>query len=232
MLEFEARRGWNDLFAPAVHALTYIVARDDGPSEAHLELFDGQLLPDQVEMKAGPVRVSVRNNMDVKMPVCVGFLGDDNDTHPEPTFRIERFLTGKRLLTNQTFRRLFKAETIEVGTGLQIKSLAVLFTDLQASTAMYERVGDLKALDIVRRHFTVLESVVAAQQGAVVKTIGDAVMAVFPEPDRAVAAAAEMIANVRQAAAHGRIWCSRSTCTAAPAWPFSPTIRWTTSAAR
>jgi class 3 adenylate cyclase len=133
----------------------------------------------------------------------VGFLGDDNDTHPQPLFRIGRFLTGKRMLTNQTFRKLFKAETIEVGTGLQIKSLAVLFTDLQASTAMYERVGDLKALDIVRRHFAVLEGVVAAQRGAVVKTIGDAVMAVFPEPDRALAAAAEMIANVRQAVAYG-----------------------------
>jgi class 3 adenylate cyclase len=90
-----------------------------------------------------------------------------------------------------------------VGTGLQIKSLTVLFTDLQASTAMYERVGDLKALEIVRRHFEVLEGVVASHQGAVVKTIGDAVMAVFYEAGQAMRAATHMIDNVRRATGHG-----------------------------
>jgi class 3 adenylate cyclase len=149
------------------------------------------------------VRVPVHNNLDIPMNFGLGFLGDDDDEHPMPNFSIEPFLTGKRVLTNQTFRALFKAETIEVGTGMQIKSLAVLFTDLQASTAMYERVGDLKALDIVRRHFEVLEGVIARQRGAVVKTIGDAIMAVFAEPDRAMAAALEMIDTVRRAVAHG-----------------------------
>jgi class 3 adenylate cyclase len=41
----------------------------------------------------------------------------------------------------------------------------------------------------VRAHFRVLNEIVAAEGGAVVKTIGDAVMATFPTPDRAVAAA-------------------------------------------
>jgi class 3 adenylate cyclase len=42
---------------------------------------------------------------------------------------------------------------------------------------------------MVRAHFHVLNEIVAAEAGAVVKTIGDAVMATFPTPDRAVAAA-------------------------------------------
>ena len=203
VLEFNAKRGWHHMIVPAVHALSYLVGRDQGVSEVVLELSDGQMLPEQVEVKAGPVRVTVHNNVDTPMNFGVGFLGDDDDEHPMPNFKIEPFLTGKRLLTNQTFRALFKAETIEVGTGMQLKSLAVLFTDLQASTAMYERVGDLNALDIVRRHFEVLEGVVARQRGAVVKTIGDAVMAVFAEPNTAMAAAMEMIDNVRRAVAHG-----------------------------
>ena len=168
-----------------------------------LELFDGQMVPEQVEVKVGPVRVRVHSNVETKMPVGIGFLGDDEDEHPELSMRIDPFLTGKRVLTNQTFRNLFKAETVEVGTGMELKSLTVLFTDLQASTSMYVRVGDMNALGIVRRHFEVLEAAVAKHRGAVVKTIGDAVMAVFAEPDQSMAAAAEMIETVRRAVAHG-----------------------------
>ncbi len=203
VFEFDVRSGWYDMFAPSVHAMSYLVAREEGPSEVHLELHDGQMLPDQIQVKIGRIRVHVRNEFDTQIPVAAMFLGDDDDEHPAPMFTIGRFLTGKRILTNQTFRKLFNTETLEVGTGLQIKNLTVLFTDLQASTAMYERVGDLKALEIVRHHFEVLEGVVASHQGAVVKTIGDAVMAVFYEPGQAISAATQMIDNVRRAAGHG-----------------------------
>ena len=71
-------------------------------------------------------------------------------------------------------------------------SLTFLFTDLKGSTALYERVGDLVAYDLVRRHFGVLHEIVASEAGAVVKTIGDAVMATFSTPDRALAAALRM----------------------------------------
>jgi len=203
MLDLSIPRGTYAFFAPAVHALAYINAGDGGESEISFELFDGQMLPDQVEVKAGPIRLNLHNNLDSRVHLAAGFLGSDTEGHPEPLLRIGRFLTGKRLLTSQTFRNLFKAETIEVGTGIQIKSLCVLFSDLKASTSMYERVGDLNALDIVRNHFDVLEAVVARHRGSVVKTIGDAVMAVFAEPERAIAAATQMIEEVRRAAAHG-----------------------------
>src|SRR5262249_35729315 len=75
---------------------------------------------------------------------------------------------------------------------LKITSLTFLFTDLKGSTALYDRVGDLAAFDLVRAHFVLLHEIVAAQAGAVVKTIGDAVMATFPTPDRAVGAALRM----------------------------------------
>jgi class 3 adenylate cyclase len=70
--------------------------------------------------------------------------------------------------------------------------LTFLFTDLKGSTALYERVGDIVAYDLVRQHFHVLNEIVAAEAGAVVKTMGDAVMATFPTPDRALAAALRM----------------------------------------
>src|SRR4029077_1256319 len=102
------------------------------------------------------------------------------------------FLTAKRLLSNQTFRDLYRTDTINVDQRLKITSLTFLFTDLKGSTELYDRVGDLAAYDLVNAHFRALQEIVAAQGGAVVKTIGDAVMATFPTPDRGVAAALRM----------------------------------------
>jgi class 3 adenylate cyclase len=107
------------------------------------------------------------------------------------------FLTAKRLLSNQTFRDIYRSDTLDVDQGLKITSLTFLFTDLKGSTELYERVGDIVAYDLVRQHFRVLNEIVASQGGAVVKTIGDAVMATFPTPDRALAAALRMRDSVR-----------------------------------
>ena len=103
--------------------------------------------------------------------------------------RRRTFLTAKRLLTNQTFREMYRTSTLDVDQRLKITSLTFLFTDLKGSTELYERVGDLVAFDIVKEHFRILHEIIAAEAGAVVKTIGDAVMATFATPDRALAAA-------------------------------------------
>ena len=100
-------------------------------------------------------------------------------------------MTAKRLLTNQTFRDIYRTDTI-ADQRLKITSLTFLFTDLKGSTELYDRVGDLVAFDLVRSHFRVLQEIIALEGGAVVKTIGDAVMATFPTPDRAMAAAFRM----------------------------------------
>jgi class 3 adenylate cyclase len=106
--------------------------------------------------------------------------------------RRKPFLSAKRLLTNQVFRDLYGADTIDVDQRLKITSLTFLFTDLRGSTELYERVGDLVAFDLVRAHFQLLNDIIAGEAGAVVKTSGDAVMATFSTPDRAVAAALRM----------------------------------------
>ena len=116
----------------------------------------------------------------------------------------KRFLTAKRLLTNQTFRDIYRTDALDVDQRLKITSLTFLFTDLKGSTDLYDRVGDLVAYDMVRAHFRVLHQVVAAEAGAVVKTIGDAVMATFATPDRAVAAALKMRDAMRALNAEGR----------------------------
>jgi class 3 adenylate cyclase len=104
----------------------------------------------------------------------------------------KRFLTAKRMLTNQTFRDVYKADNLNIDQRLKITSLTFLFTDLKGSTALYERVGDLAAFDLVRAHFHALLEIISSEKGAVVKTIGDAVMATFIRPEHALAAGLRM----------------------------------------
>lgn len=79
------------------------------------------------------------------------------------------------------------------GHAAALRQVTLLFTDLHGSTAMYEQLGDLRAYALVRGHFARLQDLVAANGGAVVKTIGDAVMAAFPGPAPALRAALSMV---------------------------------------
>jgi class 3 adenylate cyclase len=101
-------------------------------------------------------------------------------------------LTAPEVITTQAFRDLFAAATLRPGDEAGVSQVALLFSDLRGSTALYERVGDARAFNIVREHFALLGSIVRGHDGAVVKTIGDAVMASFGDPADAVRAALDM----------------------------------------
>jgi class 3 adenylate cyclase len=101
-------------------------------------------------------------------------------------------LTAPEVISLQAFRDLFAAATLRPGDEAGVSQVALLFSDLQGSTALYERVGDAQAYNMVREHFALLASIVRDHDGAVVKTIGDAVMASFGDPAQAVKAALAM----------------------------------------
>lgn len=139
---------------------------------------------------AGPVEVEFTNATDERYALMITNLSDEYELTMQP------FLSGAELLSNQTFRDLFINETIVAGEGLAVKRLALLFTDLQGSTALYERIGDMKAFDLVRLHFGYLRECISRNSGALVKTIGDAVMASFVDPLDALRAALDMRAEI------------------------------------
>jgi class 3 adenylate cyclase len=180
------------VFEPVTHSAQFIDVKGEPTRERQsLSLgYDREHVQSQtLEMHPGPLRISLENRTDTRTLPTVCIAGD---VLHDLLAKRRPFLTGKRLLTNQTFRDLYRTDTLDVDQRLKITSLTFLFTDLRASTELYERVGDLVAFDIVREHFQVLHDIVASEAGAVVKTIGDAVMATFPTPDRALAAALKM----------------------------------------
>jgi class 3 adenylate cyclase len=110
----------------------------------------------------------------------------------------DQAVTAAEVTTLQVFRDLFSSELIRPGEEISIGSLTILFTDLRDSTSFYRRVGDAPAFARVLDHFTVLRTAVDGEDGAVVKTIGDAIMAVFRRPAqglRATLAAQERLAE-------------------------------------
>jgi class 3 adenylate cyclase len=140
-------------------------------------------------MRPGPLRLSLENQAGVRVLPSV-FIAAEALHHL--IGKRKPFLTAKRMLSNQTFRDVFKADNLSVDQRLQITSLTFLFTDLKGSTALYERVGDLAAFDLVRAHFHALLEIISSEKGAVVKTIGDAVMATFIRPEHAIVAGLRM----------------------------------------
>ncbi|MCG6859061.1 MAG: adenylate/guanylate cyclase domain-containing protein [Salaquimonas sp.] len=98
-------------------------------------------------------------------------------------------LTAHQVTTLQAFRDLFAQAALRPGDEAAVDRVTLLFTDLKGSTALYERVGDAAAYNLVRDHFSYLTRIVRENDGALIKTIGDAVMAAFAEPADAVRAA-------------------------------------------
>jgi class 3 adenylate cyclase len=107
-------------------------------------------------------------------------------------------LTAKRLFASQTFHDLFHAEVFRESEGFGVKDVTILFTDLKSSTQLYQHIGDLNAFALVREHYGVLNKAILNQHGAVVKTIGDAIMATFNQPVEAVGAGLEMLKELRR----------------------------------
>jgi len=189
ILSFQLPAEFTIVFDPVTHSTQFLDVKGEPTRERRnlaMLLTKSHTPNETIELRPGPVRLALENRTDVRVLPSVWIAG--NGLH-DLLGRRRPFLTAKRLLTNQTFRDIYRTDTLDVDQRLKILSLTFMFTDLKGSTALYDRVGDLVAFDLVREHFRVLNDIVAAETGAVVKTIGDAVMATFSTPDRAVAAA-------------------------------------------
>ncbi|MBI4538516.1 MAG: hypothetical protein HY704_03270 [Gemmatimonadetes bacterium] len=118
----------------------------------------------------------------------------ENSTPREQLLILERTAwsddaaTAAEVMALQCFRDLFSSELLRAGESIAVGSLALLFTDLRESTRLYREIGDAPAFGRVMDHFQVLRAAITEEDGAIVKTIGDAVMAAFRQPVSALRA--------------------------------------------
>jgi class 3 adenylate cyclase len=191
-------KGLAIVFEPVTHSSLFLKVDGEETRERRnlsLVFAEAHTHSGTVELQPGPARISFENKAARRTMPGIWLHSAEMD---KLTNTRRPFLTATRLLSNQAFRDLYRSGTFDPEQRFKITSLTILFTDLRGSTALYERIGDLAAFDLVRSHFGALLEAVSAEGGAVVKTIGDAVMATFPTPDRALRAAMRMREAMRK----------------------------------
>lgn len=174
-----ARAGSYRLFARGGGSARLVV-RADGATRAELSL-SGDALSPEGAVVAPRARIALEQ---------AG--GSERHVKIERTDWDDAAATAHAVSLLPDFRRTFAAETLRPGVSLEVSRVALLFTDLTNSTALYRELGDAAAFRMVQDHFELLAKEVAARGGTVVKTIGDAVMAVFDDDRPAVDAALAM----------------------------------------
>jgi len=185
-LEPGAERVFDAAFAHGIYRLRTL---EPGP-ETQVEIEDDGAAFPEVILDNDAVRAGA--------PAAPGTLVLRNRAGRELTAIVEELhwvrdaLTADRVTALQAFRDLFSDQVLRPGDEVSIRRVAFMFTDLRGSTALYDRVGDAEAYRMVRRHFAALAEIVRAHDGAIVKTIGDAIMAAFSEPAAAVRAALQI----------------------------------------
>ena len=192
ILSLELPKGSLIVFDPVTHTAQFLdVSGEEAGERQNLSvIFNKVQVPvDAIALRPGRLHLALENRTESRVLPAVWVA---NQALDDLLKRRKPILTATRLLTNQTFRDIYRTETLAIGQRLKILSLTFLFSDLKDSTELYDRVGDLVAFDLVNEHFRLLQEIITSERGAVVKTIGDAVMATFETPDRALAAAIRM----------------------------------------
>lgn len=152
--------------------------------------------------KASPLVIATATGIELGLNPTPGVLTFVNRRQREATLVLESrdwvadALTAHQATTLQAFRDLFSDATLRPGDEAGVDQVTLMFSDLKGSTALYERVGDAAAYNLVREHFAFLGGIVRDNNGAIVKTIGDAVMAAFGDPADAVRAAIDIQGRV------------------------------------
>ncbi|MFQ6023276.1 MAG: adenylate/guanylate cyclase domain-containing protein [Acidiferrobacterales bacterium] len=136
---------------------------------------------------AAPGTVTLYNKADRKLTFIV-----------EERVWMRDALTAHRATALQAFRDLFNEDVLRPGDNVDIDYITLMFTDLKGSTALYERIGDPQAYSLVREHYAIIGKVVREHNGAIVKTIGDAIMGAFANPADAVRCGIQMHADFAQ----------------------------------
>ncbi|GBF51626.1 adenylate/guanylate cyclase catalytic domain protein [Leptospira ryugenii] len=163
-----------------------------------VDLLDSGFLPKTKSLPPGTYTFEIHNRSRWHAGIQVITPNPDrlNEIYTAFPTKVDPFLTAKVLLNNQSFRELFRIHKLSPDLNLNVKSLTIMFTDLRGSTEMYDKAGDLFAYKLVQEHFRILTDTVREFKGAIVKTMGDAIMATFSSPLDGLMASAEMLQKI------------------------------------
>jgi class 3 adenylate cyclase len=138
--------------------------------------------PPTAMLKAGKVEFTLQNPSKDRVRVDLAL----RRNRPQGT-------SAALLATMPEYRERFGPQVLAPDIRISVQAVAILFTDLTGSAALYHEQGDASAFRFVHEHFAILARAVTDNGGVSVKTIGDALMAAFHQPDQAVQAGLQML---------------------------------------
>ncbi len=161
----------------------FFEVNDAGSQEATFSVNETEDIPDTIQLTERPV-VHLVNNSDEARLFIIEHI----------RWRDDAVIAGD-VISLQLFRDLFSDEALRPGEQVSVGTVTILFTDLKGSTKMYREIGDAPAFGKVMDHFDVLKNAISMEKGAIIKTIGDAIIGVFTNP----AACLRAILNAQKA---------------------------------
>ena len=123
-----------------------------------------------------------------------------NNTSQELQVRVERSagramaVTAAAAAAMPLFREMFPDEVLAPGQIVSVTSITLLLIELCGTRTMYQELGDGPAFGLIRKRLTDVEDIVRSSGGAIVKLVGDGLVATFPGSDAALAAAMQLLA--------------------------------------
>ncbi|MBN2531703.1 MAG: adenylate/guanylate cyclase domain-containing protein [Spirochaetales bacterium] len=153
----------------------------------------------KVSLNRGEIKIALTNDSEQKLGIGLVKTSPGESHSSANGNKLNRtpFLSGKLLFNNTTFRNLFKIKNLPGNLKLKLRSLTLLFMEIQSSPDLYERQGDAFVYDLIQKHFYILEEIADRYQGAIIKTMGDVIMFSFPSPINSLLAAFSMLKGIK-----------------------------------
>jgi serine/threonine protein kinase/class 3 adenylate cyclase len=109
-------------------------------------------------------------------------------------------LTASRAASLALFRQLFPDEVLSPGQLATVSTVSLMAVQLDPAQAdiLYQELGDSRAFNVIHELFQLLDEAVRESGGAVVKTVGEGLLAAFDGPASAVQLGLQLPARLKK----------------------------------
>ena len=109
-------------------------------------------------------------------------------------------LTASRAASLALFRQLFPGEVLSPGQLAAVSTVTLMAVQLDPAQAdrLYQELGDSRAFNVIHELFRLLDEAVRDAGGAVVKTVGEGLLAAFEDPASAVGLGLQLEGHLRK----------------------------------
>jgi class 3 adenylate cyclase len=173
------------------HSIEFRVQPDGPRSRWQWSLSNGLSLGYERALRTGGQQLSITNDFDQEVIVRVERMASREDA-----------LTAAQAANLALFRELFPGEVVSTGKGVCVSDITMLVIVLVDAGHLYESLGDQRAFQIINDFFKILENRIRLDGGALIKSLGEGIVATFSNSAAAVRAAVNLAADLKQANIH------------------------------